>query len=405
MPARAAMPHTAPLTRRQIREAERRAEQAAIRQAAARAAASLSGSHLATIPLDGTLAPVTDRPALPAPAPAEPAAVDPTPATADAPTEAVARTARETEDAEPVARIPLDGTLAPARTADGRPFRSRAELRAAERAAARRHLHAPRWVPRAAVVCVLGAATIVAPLTGFAGTGEPQDEQRTAVAAVPSGQTLLDDLDAAAGRFDSESAGSAAALLADTGATARALVQSSRSVDRDAAVCTVAAGSGANGAGAALRGEPGLVMPLVAGSYTQSSLYGNRVHPINGRWSMHTGLDFAAPLGTDIHAVADGVVVHAGEGIDGRSSMLVIIEHELDGQTFYSWYVHMYPDGVFVSEGQQVRAGEVIGEVGNNGNSTGPHLHLAIHLDTEGTTTDPGAFLADHDAAVLAADC
>src|SRR5690625_4921311 len=122
MPARAAMPHTAPLTRRQIREAERRAEQAAIRQAAARAAASLSGSHLATIPLDGTLAPVTDRPAppAPAPAPAEPAAVDPTPATADAPTEAVARTARETEDAEPVARIPLDGTLAPARTAEDR---------------------------------------------------------------------------------------------------------------------------------------------------------------------------------------------------------------------------------------------------------------------------------------------
>src|SRR5690606_34064602 len=73
-------------------------------------------------------------------------------------------------------------------------------------------------------------------------------------------------------------------------------------------------------------------------------------------------------------------VVYTGPGRLGRSSELVIIEHEVAGHTFYSWYVHMYPDGVFVEPGQRVRAGEVIAEVGNNGNSTGPHLHFEIHV-------------------------
>src|SRR5699024_854248 len=58
---------------------------------------------------------------------------------------------------------------------------------------------------------------------------------------------------------------------------------------------------------------------------------------------------------------------------------LVIIDHEVDGVEFSSWYVHMYPDGVFVEADQEVRAGEIIAEVGTNGNSTGPHLHLEIH--------------------------
>lgn len=125
-------------------------------------------------------------------------------------------------------------------------------------------------------------------------------------------------------------------------------------------------------------------LPLQPGSYRISSPYGYRTHPISGTWSLHAGTDYAAPLGTPIHSVADGEVVYTGAGRLGRSSELVIIEHELDGTSFYSWYVHMYPDGVFVEVGDRVRAGQVIAEVGNNGNSTGPHLHLEIH------TADPG---------------
>src|SRR5690625_54006 len=357
---RATMPPTAPLTRRQIREAERRAAQEAIREAAAQASASLASARVVTIPLDGTFAPIGRL--------SEPANVAPHTAPVSSP-----------------ARRP-----------------SRAELRAAQRPPRRR---APLWMPRAAVVGALGAATIVAPIVGFAGPGSGETSQSPAVDTVAAGRTILDALDSAALEYDAETAGSAAALLADNSATARALVQSSRSYDRDAApTCTVPGGSAGNGAGAALGAER-MVMPLKAGSYTQSSLYGHRVHPINGRWSMHHGLDFAAPLGTPIHAIADGTVIHAGLGKDGRSSMLIIIEHEVDGETFYSWYVHMYPAGVYVTEGQSVGVGDVIGEVGNNGNSTGPHLHLEIHLDQHGTTTDPGAFLADRQASMLAASC
>lgn len=120
--------------------------------------------------------------------------------------------------------------------------------------------------------------------------------------------------------------------------------------------------------------------PIEPGRFRLTSPYGYRVHPIFGTWSMHTGNDYAAPLGTPIHALTDGTVVYTGPGRLGRSSELVIIEHEVAGHTFYSWYVHMYPDGVFVEPGQRVRAGEVIAEVGNNGNSTGPHLHFEIHI-------------------------
>lgn len=87
----------------------------------------------------------------------------------------------------------------------------------------------------------------------------------------------------------------------------------------------------------------------------------------------------AAPAGTPIHAIADGEVIYAGGGKSGRSGMLVIIEHTVDGKKVESWYGHMYPDGVFVETGDKVKVGDVIGEVGSYGNSTGPHLHLEIH--------------------------
>ncbi|WP_285883512.1 M23 family metallopeptidase [Georgenia satyanarayanai] len=124
--------------------------------------------------------------------------------------------------------------------------------------------------------------------------------------------------------------------------------------------------------------------PVAPGTYRVTSPYGYRTHPIFGSYSLHTGVDFAAPLGTPIHAVTDGTVVYTGAGRLGRSSELVIIEHTVRDTTFYSWYVHMYPDGVFVEPGQHVRAGEVIAEVGSNGNSTGPHLHFEIHTSDAG---------------------
>lgn len=117
-----------------------------------------------------------------------------------------------------------------------------------------------------------------------------------------------------------------------------------------------------------------VVSPVDKRVYRLTSRFGAQ----RGRYT-HLGDDLAAPLGTPIYAAADGQVIYAGEGKQGRSSYLVIIRHVIDGQQFDTWYVHMYASGVFVREGQQVRAGEQIAAVGSNGRSTGPHLHFEVH--------------------------
>lgn len=132
--------------------------------------------------------------------------------------------------------------------------------------------------------------------------------------------------------------------------------------------------------------RPEVVMPVAAGDFRLTSQYG-------ARWGgQHLGVDFAAPLDTPIHAVADGEVTYVGAGKEGRSSMIISIRHNVDGKVFESWYVHMFPDDLYVSVGQKVKAGDVIAGVGNNGNSTGPHLHFEIHTGPS-DTTEPLAFM------------
>lgn len=111
---------------------------------------------------------------------------------------------------------------------------------------------------------------------------------------------------------------------------------------------------------------------------------------------VHAGEDLSAPFGTPIYAAAAGVVSRAScLGFQGRSPCNIVINHGLDqsGRVIETWYVHMHPNGVLVTEGQRVGAGEQIALTGSNGNSTGPHLHLEVHLD--GADTDPTAFFAD----------
>lgn len=138
---------------------------------------------------------------------------------------------------------------------------------------------------------------------------------------------------------------------------------------------------------AAKRGDKSVCIssPLTPGSFRITSNFGMRTNPITGGAGLHAGVDLAAPMGTPIHAIADGVVSYAGSGKAGRSSELVIIDHDVDGKEFSSWYVHMYPHGVFVEAGQEVTAGEKIAAVGSNGFSTGPHLHLEIHSAAQTT--------------------
>jgi murein DD-endopeptidase MepM/ murein hydrolase activator NlpD len=109
------------------------------------------------------------------------------------------------------------------------------------------------------------------------------------------------------------------------------------------------------------------------------------------RWGqMHYGIDLAAPLGTPIVAAADGVVLKTGPA-SGYGNAIYIE----DTEGFVHVYGHMRYWNVEV--GQVVHAGEQIAKVGNEGRSTGPHLHWEVRRDDmHGKPLDPQDWLADH---------
>lgn len=117
-----------------------------------------------------------------------------------------------------------------------------------------------------------------------------------------------------------------------------------------------------------------------------SSGYGSRIHPITGKKKTHTGVDFAAPQGTDIHAAAGGVVIVA-EWWSGYGNT-VIIDH---GDNVWTLYGHIRNGGIKVEKGEQIKKGQKIAEVGSTGNSTGPHLHFEVRIN--GSPVDPMPYL------------
>jgi murein DD-endopeptidase MepM/ murein hydrolase activator NlpD len=103
------------------------------------------------------------------------------------------------------------------------------------------------------------------------------------------------------------------------------------------------------------------------------------------RWGrLHAGTDFAAPIGTPIYATADGVVTEAGWS-SGYGRMIKI-QHEFGIETRYA---HL--NRISVSVGQRVSRGERIGDMGNSGRSTGPHLHYEVRVG--GTPVNPMIYI------------
>ena len=119
-------------------------------------------------------------------------------------------------------------------------------------------------------------------------------------------------------------------------------------------------------------------MPLKAGDYQVSSRFGPRGS------EMHQGVDFAAPIGTPIYAAATGVVAEAGPA-SGFGTWIVV---DIDSGKQSNVYGHMRPADLKVRKGQRVSAGQQIAAVGNEGQSTGPHLHF--ELWTAGTRLGGG---------------
>lgn len=122
--------------------------------------------------------------------------------------------------------------------------------------------------------------------------------------------------------------------------------------------------------------------------------FGLRSDPFTGRTALHTGLDFPAEPGTPILASAAGVVLSSG--VHPEYGKLVEIDH---GKGLITRYAH--GSHLLVQQGEIVKRGQAIAEVGTTGRSTGPHLHFEVLL--EGVPQNPARFLAAAPARLMAA--
>lgn len=123
-----------------------------------------------------------------------------------------------------------------------------------------------------------------------------------------------------------------------------------------------------------------------------SSGYGDRV-ACSYCSSNHQGVDFVPGVGAPIQAIADGVVREVNTG-GSAYGVNVIIDHDINGQKVTSLYAHMQWGSPAVAAGQAVTVGQYLGDVGSTGASTGPHLHLEIHIDEK--PVDPFVWLKAH---------
>ena len=115
-----------------------------------------------------------------------------------------------------------------------------------------------------------------------------------------------------------------------------------------------------------------------------TSPFGMRFHPILHYARMHTGVDWAAPIGTPIYAAGNGVIIKAAW--DGGYGRRVEIQH---ANGYVTAYNHMSGFGRTIVEGAHVVQGQTVGYLGDTGLATGPHLHYEVIIN--GNFVDPMA--------------
>lgn len=124
-----------------------------------------------------------------------------------------------------------------------------------------------------------------------------------------------------------------------------------------------------------------------------TSEYGVRVHPVTGETTMHNGIDFGPPAGTPIPSLGRGQVITSQSS--GGFGNLVVVDHGMvGGHHVESYYAHMQAPGVPV--GTAVLTGDILGNVGSTGLSTGPHLHMEVRVD--GNPVNPRDFMAQYES-------
>lgn len=117
-----------------------------------------------------------------------------------------------------------------------------------------------------------------------------------------------------------------------------------------------------------------------------TSGFGIRRSPLSGKRQHHTGLDIAAPLGSDVRAPGDGIVTFSGRY--GGFGKMVIVDHGYGIATLYG-----HNSKLLVKAGDEVKRGQLISQIGNTGRSTGPHLHYEVIID--GVPIDPMKYIIE----------
>lgn len=107
-----------------------------------------------------------------------------------------------------------------------------------------------------------------------------------------------------------------------------------------------------------------------------TSKYGYRIHPITGKYKLHSGVDVGAPIGTSFVAMADGIVITAT--YSSSYGNMVIINN---GNGISTLYAH--GSEILVKTNQYVEKGMPILKVGSTGNSTGPHAHFEVRINNK----------------------
>ena len=260
---------------------------------------------------------------------------------------------------------------------------------------------------RTAVLSVLAVATVLAPLsnhldnTPLASAAMKMHSNGSATQSPAAGGTKASSVASAVLGSDDLDDDSDTQLSNVPDAATRARIR--EAFQNAAKTCSSA--TGASGDTTAFSSKPQLFYPMLPGTYEISSEYGYRTHPTLGYRKLHAGQDMAAPVGTPIYAAAAGTVTTAGM-VDGTGT--ITIKHEIDGQVWYTSYLHMYEDGIHVKVGDTVTAGQMIAGVGNTGRSSGSHLHFEVRTkdDTaDESTVEPWGWLKQHNAVELTTNC
>ena len=141
--------------------------------------------------------------------------------------------------------------------------------------------------------------------------------------------------------------------------------------------------------------ETARTQPIVEGAARVSSEFGPRKNPFNGRVEFHSGIDIAAPRGSNVYPVRPGNVTFSGW--QPGYGKVVIVSHDDNTETLYA-----HNEANLVRAGQHIGWGEPLARVGSTGDSTGPHVHFELRRD--GRAVNPSALAESISGSVQVAE-